>query len=95
MKTANIATAKNQLSRLIDYVKHGETVLILERDKPVARLQPLESVDPALGELHASGLLSPPEGNLDLGRFVSASRPVLDSEGSLASAILAEREEGR
>lgn len=40
MKTATISEAKNQLSRLISRVKRGETVLILDRDRPVARLVP-------------------------------------------------------
>lgn len=95
MKTANIATAKNQFSRLIDRVKHGETILITERDKPVARLQPLDSAEPALGALHASGLLTPPAGRLDLAAFRAAPRPSLESARSLSAAILAEREEGR
>lgn len=95
MRTANIAMAKNQFSRLIDCVKHGETVLILERDKPVARLQPLDAVDPPLDSLHASGLLTPPAGKLDLPAFLAAPRPALDSARSLSAAIQAEREESR
>ena len=42
MKTATISQAKNQLSKLIARVKRGETVLILDRDRPVARLVPAE-----------------------------------------------------
>ena len=42
MKTATISEAKNQLSRLISHVKRGETVLILDRDRPVARLVPAD-----------------------------------------------------
>jgi antitoxin (DNA-binding transcriptional repressor) of toxin-antitoxin stability system len=41
MKKARIAVAKNNFSRLIDDVKRGETVLILDRDTPVARLEPI------------------------------------------------------
>lgn len=40
MKTANIATAKNELSRLLRRVKRGETIVITERTRPVARLPP-------------------------------------------------------
>ena len=32
---------KNQISRYLDYVKHGETVLVLDRMVPVAELKPV------------------------------------------------------
>lgn len=48
MKTASIATAKNQLCRLIKRVKRGETILITDRNHPVARLQPVPQADSAL-----------------------------------------------
>jgi prevent-host-death family protein len=38
MKTATITEAKNQLSSLIDRVRHGETIVITDRGRPVARL---------------------------------------------------------
>lgn len=95
MNIANIATAKNQFSRLIDRVKHGETILITERDKPVARLQPLDAAEPVLSAIHASGLLSPPERKLDLAAFLSAPRPVMAHGHSLAAAIIEEREDDR
>lgn len=95
MKTATIVTAKNQFSRLIERVKHGETILITERDRPVARLQPLDASSPALESLQACGLLSPPAGKLDLARFLAAPRPAVGASRSLAAAILAEREEAR
>ena len=38
MVTASITVAKNQLSALIDKVKGGETVIITDRGRPVARL---------------------------------------------------------
>jgi prevent-host-death family protein len=95
MKIANIATAKNQFSRLIDRVKHGETILITERDKPVARLQPLDATEPALGAIHASGLLSPPERGFDLAAFLAAPRPATAIGHSLTAAILDDREDDR
>ena len=39
MKTATIPEAKNRLSALIDRVRHGETVIITDRGRPVARLE--------------------------------------------------------
>jgi prevent-host-death family protein len=38
MKKATITEAKNQLSALIDRVQHGETIVITDRGRPVARL---------------------------------------------------------
>ena len=41
MKTASISNAKNRFSALIDLVRRGETVIITDRDQPVAQLAPL------------------------------------------------------
>ena len=41
MKTATITQAKNGLSALIDRVRAGESILILDRGTPVARLEPV------------------------------------------------------
>ena len=41
MTSASITQAKTNLSKLIKKVRHGESVLILERNIPVARLEPL------------------------------------------------------
>lgn len=41
MKHANIAKLRNHLSRYLKDVQHGETVEILDRDVPVARLVPI------------------------------------------------------
>lgn len=96
MHVSNIASAKNHLSHLLNLVKQGETVLITERNKPVATLQPIaQSSQAGLETLHASGLLIPPGKALDVAAFLSADRASLTSKNSLLHAILAEREEGR
>ena len=96
MQSSNIASAKSNFSRLIEQVKQGETILITERNKPVATLQPVR-LDCAGGlkALHASGLLSPPSQALDLAAFLAADRPALAPENALTRAVLDEREEGR
>ena len=38
MRMATITEAKNRLSALIDRVRHGETIVITDRGRPVARL---------------------------------------------------------
>ena len=96
MKTANIATAKNQLSRLLQRVKRGETVLITERDKPVAQLGPVRTTGDLVTRLVADGVLRAPEGApLDMKAFLKMPRPRLSAKDSLSSSILEEREAGR
>lgn len=96
MKSASIATAKNQLSRLLRRVKQGETILITDRNHPVARLEPVLASDDTLGQLHAAGILSPPNGApLDVRAFLAGPRPRLTAARSLTAAVLAEREENR
>ena len=42
MKSASISEAKNRLSAYIGLVRKGETVLITDRNTPVAQLVPLQ-----------------------------------------------------
>lgn len=42
MKAATISYAKNHLRALLDCVRHGETVTILNRTKPIARVVPIQ-----------------------------------------------------
>lgn len=96
MKTATISEAKNHLSELLARVKQGETVLILDRDKPVARIVPVEATDRTdderLGDLERRGIIrraaKPPRKTLP---------PPIDwPEGdSLLEALLRDREEAR
>jgi antitoxin (DNA-binding transcriptional repressor) of toxin-antitoxin stability system len=40
MKVARIAELKNNLSWYLEHVRNGESVLVLDRDRPVAQLVP-------------------------------------------------------
>lgn len=58
----NIANAKNQFSKLLDAVRAGESILIVDRDQPVARLEPVTDVPAGeltgtLSRLERAGLL--------------------------------------
>ena len=61
MKRATISQAKNRLSELLAQVKRGETVLILERDRPIARIVPIETSereeDERLADLERRGIV--------------------------------------
>jgi prevent-host-death family protein len=41
MKTANVGTLRNNLSKFLDLVRKGETIEILDRKTPIARLTPI------------------------------------------------------
>jgi prevent-host-death family protein len=97
MRTATITEAKNQLSALIDRVRHGETVVITDRGRPVARLESVvtdRSADPAgrLARLERRGLLRRAGGP-------PAPTPRPFARGAKASGALAllleERQSGR
>ena len=95
MKIANIATAKNHFSRIIEQVKQGETIVITDRNRPVAQIRPLAAGEMPLEPLHASGLLSPPQTTLNVAAFIVAAQPLMPASSSLRDAILEEREGGR
>lgn len=78
----------NQLSAHLKEVMAGETVVITDRGKPVATLQP---VSPAKGRselsvLCAQGVVSVPREELDLGPFLKLPRG--KTGGGLAAAIV-------
>jgi prevent-host-death family protein len=51
MKTATITEVKNGLSAFLDRVREGESILILDRGTPVARLEPVRSDSEPSGRL--------------------------------------------
>ena len=61
MKTATLTETKNNLSALVDQVRHGESILILDRGRPVARLEsavtPDEDANGRLARLERRGLV--------------------------------------
>jgi antitoxin (DNA-binding transcriptional repressor) of toxin-antitoxin stability system len=64
MKKASITEAKNGLSALIDGLKSGTGVLIVDRGRPVARLEPVThdrhgDADGRLTHLVREGLVRP------------------------------------
>lgn len=96
MKIANIAELKNKLSAYLDLVKAGETILIMDRNRPIAKIEPTvadDSLDEYLKDMERSGLLR-------RGRLVDKNNdpflrpPIKLKDGASAlQALLAEREE--
>ncbi len=50
-RTVNIHEAKTHLSRLLERVEQGETVVIARAGKPVAELRPIQRADIVWGSL--------------------------------------------
>ena len=97
MKKASITDAKNNLSALIDRVKGGSPVLIVDRGRPVARLEPVTSLgseDDRLARLVRDGVVRPARGVAP--KTVFATPPPRAKKGASAvRALLDERREGR
>lgn len=99
MKKASITETKNRLSVLLDRVRQGETVLIMDRDKPVARLEPITpsidmDVEEWLVELERVGIVRRPK--IPLSKLkLSEPIPKPTKGASILETLLAEREGGR
>ena len=94
VKRASISEAKNGLSALIDRVKAGESVLIVDRGTPVARVEPVTASgsDERVARLVRAGLVRPAKSRLVLPRDL----PVPRKKGlSAVEALLEERRAGR
>ena len=97
MKTATITEAKNRLSALIDLVQSGESIVILERGRPVARLEPIAAYPDATGRLarlERAGILkigtAPPPIEL-----LRRPAPRLARGASAVEGLLEDRRSGR
>lgn len=95
MIQATIAELKNRLSAYLRKVRAGETVLVLDRNEPVARIErvtPAEQPDSRLARLSAAGLVESASRQLPLD-VLRAKAP--RSSASVLAALLDERREGR
>src|SRR5271167_1760993 len=99
MRKASITEAKNNLSALIDGLKGGSPVLIVDRGRPVARLEPVTSGrerehDGRLARLVREGAVRP--GRAPLSRALFADLPPRAKGGvSAVRALIDERQENR
>jgi len=97
MKTTTITKAKNGLSALIDLVRGGESVMITDRGRPVARLEPVISSADQPGRL----LRLERAGVVRIGRsappvaLISRPGPRLADGVSAVDTLLDERRDGR
>lgn len=98
MKIANISYAKNHLSKLIGMVREGESVLILNRKKPVARLEPAgaegEAGESWVEDAIRRGIMTRPKRPLDVKEILARKRPKLRAGADIVKAVWQDREEG-
>jgi prevent-host-death family protein len=99
MKKASITEAKNRLSSLIDGLKGGDPVLIVDRGRPVARLEPVSSTGTSesagrLSRLIRDGVVRPSRASPPRTLFETPP-PRPKAGASAVAALIAERREGR
>ena len=94
MKKASVSDLKNQISRYLDYVKHGETVLVLDRSVPVAELKPVtgKSSSGKLLALERKGIIRLGSGEISEKLF---KQKLGGKRARILDALLEERENGR
>ena len=93
MKKASITEAKNQLSALIAGLKSGSPVLIVDRGRPVARLEPVlggldYDSDGRLARLIRDGIVRPARATLP--PTMTTDQPPRPKAGASALAMLLE-----
>ena len=99
MHKANISYTRNHLSEMLSRVREGETILIVDRQQPVARLEPVAGTSaqglPWQADLVRRGLVSPARNPLVAKALGALPLPKVRGGGDILDAHLAEREEGR
>lgn len=98
VRRAQIAQLKNNLSRYLDQVRHGETILVVDRDQPIAQIVPLHgrplrggTDGERLARLERRGLIRRGTGTIP--DWLGKRRPPR-LRRSLLRDLLAEREAG-
>jgi prevent-host-death family protein len=94
----NVTEAKAHLSEILRRVREGESILVLSRGRPVARISPVtpsaEGGDSRLARLEALGLVRRGAG-LDVRKLADPAEEMLPEEDSLLDALRRDREEDR
>jgi len=100
MDTVNIAELKARLSHYLRRVRRGEPLLVRDRDRVIARIEPAGADDESatrsddarlLDDLEARGIVRRGRGGLR--PSVLGARP--KARADVVAALLAERDEGR
>jgi antitoxin (DNA-binding transcriptional repressor) of toxin-antitoxin stability system len=98
MKKASVSETKDRLSAILDQVKEGETFLITEHGRVVARIEPVrtshgsDAEQAKLADLERRGLVK--RGGTVPRQFFKMPRARLPKGVSALAELLREREEG-
>jgi prevent-host-death family protein len=83
---------KTRLGQYLNRVRSGETILVTDRNEPIAELRPLsgdvDSLSPAVRKLAARGTVTPPTR-----QEASDFSPIRPHGGSASAAVSADRDE--
>jgi prevent-host-death family protein len=98
MRTATLTETKNKLGSLIARVRRGETILILDHGRPVARLEPataddLRAQDSRLASLERAGLVK--RGRRRRDALLAKAPPAAKKGASILRALMLDRGEER
>ena len=91
-----ISELKNRLSHYLRFVRRGESVLVYDRSRPIARIDPVRQplpgeADDWVAGLERSGVLRPPTAPLPADWL----RGRVQSDADVLGALLEERVTGR
>lgn len=98
MKKASLTETKNRLSALIDEVREGETILVLDRGRPVAKIESAVGASPGspgrLERLERKGHVVRAAKRTPK-KVLETKPPKAKRGGSVLQALLDERRAGR
>src|SRR5262249_12777083 len=98
MQRARVADLKNNLSRYLDHVRAGGTVVVLHRDRPVAKIVPMgteasaDDDEARIAVLERHGLAR--RGTGGMRRWLKDHYPIKVAGGGVLQELLEERRGG-
>jgi antitoxin (DNA-binding transcriptional repressor) of toxin-antitoxin stability system len=94
MKRVAVSQLKDRLSEYLRLVKRGETIEIVERSVPIARIEAIhpaaQSTSEKVARLVREGVISAPSARLEKSFF---SRAPIPCTGDIVRTVLEERDE--
>jgi prevent-host-death family protein len=97
MKNARISELRDRLSEYLARVRKGETVIVYDRDTPIARIDPIapaaEDLPDWVLEAYRKGIVTPPR--IRDGKRLPMPPPKPKKPLDLLEALLEERRSGR
>jgi prevent-host-death family protein len=93
MDSVGVRELNQNTSQVIERVKRGETLVVTERGRPVARLVPVRAGTAALDRLVAEGHAIPPAPGM--AGPVPVPAPLSDPAGNVTTELRALRDEER